>query len=78
MSKDFQPTEANLKWLRKANAAGLIEWLHVGGIMRNNWHKMMSRLVVAGLVTPYPHGHTYEITEAGRRAAAGSDTREPR
>jgi hypothetical protein len=69
MGRGFQPTEANLKWLRRATKAGLIEWPQVGGFQRDNWHKMMARLVAAGLVTPYPHGHTYEITSAGRRAA---------
>ena len=65
----MKPTKPQLAWLRKANAAGLIEWLNVGGIMRNNWHNMMGRMVEAGWVTPYPHGHTYEITDAGRREA---------
>jgi DNA-binding IclR family transcriptional regulator len=75
---DFKPTEANLKWLRRANKAGLIEWTGVGGIMRNNWHNMMQRLAAHGLVTPYPHGHTYEITEAGKRAVAQAQSKGPR
>jgi hypothetical protein len=65
----MKPTKPQLKWLKRANAAGLIEWLFVGGIQRNNWHNMMGRMVAAGWVKPYPHGHTYEITDAGRREA---------
>lgn len=39
------------------------------GYLRASWHAKMSRMVEAGLFTPYVHGG-YEITAAGRAALA--------
>lgn len=58
-------TAPQREWLSRADHRGLIERRGAPGIMEANWHRMMGRLVDAGLVTPYRHGG-YEITGLGR------------
>lgn len=60
-------TPAQRKWLLRANKLGVIEPSGTKGYARNNWTRMMERLVKEGLVTPYVHGG-YEITAAGQAA----------
>jgi hypothetical protein len=63
------PTAAQLKWLRRADALGVIVCYDNNGLARANWRRTMERMVAAGFVTPYVHGG-YELTASGQAAVA--------
>ena len=59
-------TEAQMRWLLRADSAGLIGHRGANGLSRFAFHQVMNRLVSLGLVIPYPHDEEYELTAAGR------------
>lgn len=60
-----QPTAAQLKWMRRADARGVIEPPRGhGGLAKANWERLMQRLVPV-YVIPYAHGG-YELTVVGK------------
>lgn len=66
--KDYvKLTDAQDKWLRRANELGQIVWRGPRGYGRSVYERVMKALEAKGLVIPNAFGE-YEITSAGRAA----------
>lgn len=65
MHRADQLTDAEKRWLKRADARHLIECKNNNGLARNTFKRMGTRLTKEALVAPYVHGG-YEVTIYGR------------
>jgi hypothetical protein len=65
-------TDAQDKWLRRANERGQIVWHGPRGYGRSVYERVMMALEAKSLVTPNAFGE-YEITPAGRALVSSQD-----